>query len=167
MEHHLQHLLAYNAWANRRLLDAVAALTGEEWSRDLGSSFPSVQSTMAHLVGVEWIWLERWQGNSPSSTPEWMDSPSPERLRTVWEDVEARRSEMLQAEDFQRTVSYRLFSGLTGSQTIENTVLHLVNHSTYHRGQLATMLRQLGKQPPPTDFLVYVQQSKSTTHSSG
>jgi len=157
MKHDFQFLLSYNDWANRRVFDTVVSLTGEEWSRDLGSSYSSVQSTTAHLIGVEWIWLERWQGNSPSAPPEWMSDPSPEQLRTVWEDIEVRRSEMLKSVDFQRTVSYRLFNGSEGSQTLGNLVLHVVNHSTYHRGQLATMLRQLGKEPPPTDLLVYLQ----------
>jgi uncharacterized damage-inducible protein DinB len=160
MKHHLLLLLAYNVWANRRVLDAVTSLTSDEWTRDLGSSFPNVQSTTAHLIGVEWIWLERWQGRSPSSVPEWMNDPSSEQLQTVWEEIATRRSEMLNTDDFRRKVSYRLFNGTEGNNSLENLVLHVVNHSSYHRGQLATMLRQLGKQPPATDLLVYLQQNK-------
>jgi len=162
MEHDFHFLLSYNDWANRRVLDTVASLTGEEWSRDLGSSFSSVQSTTAHLIGVEWIWLERWQGNNRSSSPEWMNNPTPEQLRTVWEEVATRRLQVLNNDNFQRNVSYRLFNGSEGTHTLGSLVLHVVNHSTYHRGQLATMLRQLGKQPPLTDLLVYLQQSNKT-----
>ena len=159
MKQDFQFLLSYNDWAIRRVFDAVTSLSEEEWTRDLGSSFSSVESTTAHLVGVEWIWLERWQGSNPSAPPKWMNGPPPEQLRTVWEEVAARRLQVLNSDNFQRNVSYRLLNGSEGTQTLGILVLHVVNHSTYHRGQLATMLRQLGKQPPPTDLLVYLQQS--------
>ena len=63
-------LFAYDAWANGRVLDACAALTPEQFTRDLGSSFRSVRDTLAHIMGAQWIWLERFHGRSAQSLPE-------------------------------------------------------------------------------------------------
>ncbi len=60
-------MFQYNHWADRRMLDACAALTNEQFTRDLGSSFSSVRDTLAHLYGAEWIWNERFKGRSPSA----------------------------------------------------------------------------------------------------
>jgi len=62
-------LYDYNAWANHRSLDAASALSEEKFVQAMGSSFGSVRDTLAHLYGAEWIWLERFQGRSPSSLP--------------------------------------------------------------------------------------------------
>jgi len=60
-----KELLAYNTWANRQIVDAVARLEASRFSRNLGGSFPSVQATLTHRVWAEWLWLERWQDRSP------------------------------------------------------------------------------------------------------
>jgi uncharacterized damage-inducible protein DinB len=60
----LRELLAYNTWANRRVLDAVARLDADGLTRVLGGSYPSVQATLTHILWAEWLWLERWQGRS-------------------------------------------------------------------------------------------------------
>ena len=61
----LKELFAHNYWARDRQLQACAALSGEQFLRPLGNSFPSVRDTLAHLLAVEWLWLERWRGRSP------------------------------------------------------------------------------------------------------
>ena len=63
-------LYDYNAWANRREMEAASALTTEQFTKPLGSSFSSVRDTLAHIFGAEWVWLERFQGRSPSSLPD-------------------------------------------------------------------------------------------------
>src|SRR2546426_10055783 len=61
----------YNYWARDRQLEACATLTIEQFLRPLGNSFSSLRDTLAHLVGAEWIWLERWLGHTPRSMPAW------------------------------------------------------------------------------------------------
>ncbi len=61
----LRELIDYNYWARDRQLETCAALTPEQFLKPLGGSFPSVRDTLAHLIAVEWIWLERWRGRSP------------------------------------------------------------------------------------------------------
>ena len=65
----LRELFAYNYWARDRQLEACAALTQEQFQRPLGNSFSSLRDTLAHLVGAEWVWLERWRGRSPRALP--------------------------------------------------------------------------------------------------
>ena len=84
---HARTLFAYDAWANRRLLDACGTLTAEQFTKDLGSSFRSVRDTMAHIMGAEALWLERFQGRTASlaSGDQFSDLAS---LRARWEQVE-------------------------------------------------------------------------------
>ena len=152
-------LFAYNRWANERTLEPVSALTGEEYGRTLGGSFPSVKGTLAHIYAAEWIWLERWQGRSPRGLPAGDEVPTLEELRKKWRAVEDGQREFLRglSEDrMARAVSYVNVKGETWTYRLEEMLVHLVNHSTYHRGQVATMLRQLGKTPEPTDYLLFL-----------
>ena len=83
-------LFDYNAWANRRSLEAASALTAEKFVQPLGSSFGSVRDTLAHIWGAEWIWLERFQGRSPSSLPDATQFPDMASLRERWDELEMR-----------------------------------------------------------------------------
>ena len=131
----------------------------EAWSRDLGGSFPTLGATLAHLVSAEWIWVQRWMGTNPTQRPAWVDTPpSASRLRTELAAVEADRRVFLDGlsdEALQRPFAYTLLSGAEAAQPLRDVLLHVVNHSTYHRGQAAAMLRRLGQAPPATDYLVY------------
>ena len=58
----IRELNDYSRWANRRTLAATAQLDSDKFTRSMGNSFSSVRDTLAHILGAEWIWLERWQG---------------------------------------------------------------------------------------------------------
>src|ERR1700752_724604 len=73
-----------NAWANHRTIDAVAALTPEQFTKPTGSSFSSVRDTLAHICGAEWVWLERFQGRSPSAMPDASLFSDVRTLRETW-----------------------------------------------------------------------------------
>src|SRR3954466_4055395 len=83
-------LFDYNAWANRRSLTAAAALTPEQFTKPMGSSFPSVRDTLAHIHGAEWIWLERFQGRSPASLPDVTQFAEIASLGDRWGEFEPR-----------------------------------------------------------------------------
>lgn len=154
----LLDLLAFNDWATRLLLEAVAKLSPDEWTKDVGGSFGTIQGTVAHMIGAEWIWLERWEGTSPSSAPDWMRDPGAETLATRWEAVAEERSRWMASrsdEDVEGVISYRRLGGEPGSNRLDVLVRHVVNHSTYHRGQVAAFLRNLGRTPPSTDLVLW------------
>lgn len=66
-------LVDYHCWARERLLDAVALLNPEQFTRSINSSFPSVRATLVHLYGAECVWIARWHGESPSAFPDCSD----------------------------------------------------------------------------------------------
>lgn len=158
---YLRELYAFNRWANREMFAAVASLDAEQFQRPRGSSFSSVRDTMVHIVGGEWIWLERWLGRSPRGLPPVDDLPDLPSILARSHQVEDDRHRFLSQltpSDLEKTISYVNSRNETWAYPLWQQLAHVVNHSTYHRGQLATLLRQLGAKPPMTDFLLYYDQ---------
>ncbi len=154
----IRALYDYNAWANHRVLDACQALTPEQLTRDLGSSFRSVLDTLAHIMGAEWVWLERWHGRSPTALPAAHALDNFASVRARWAEVERDLMKFvagLSAADLDRVVEYHNTRGNRFAYPLRAMLQHLVNHGTYHRGQVATLLRQLGAHPRATDLLRY------------
>jgi uncharacterized damage-inducible protein DinB len=153
----VSELFDYNYWARDRQLQACAALTEDQFLRPLGSSFPSIRDNLAHLVAVEWLWLERWRGRSPRSLPPPEEFPTIAAVTERWHMVEREMRQYLAGlseEALAGPVSYVNFRGQTRTYTLWRMMLHLLNHQSYHRGQVATLLRQLGMEAPAVDFLV-------------
>lgn len=154
-------LFEYNAWANRRILEACDALSEDQFTRDLRSSFPSVRETLAHIAAAQWIWIERWHGRSPAAPPDWYKSANRaglgERLGALDSDLVEFASHLSPA-DLERVTEYRNMSGQASAQPLWQPLQHLANHGTYHRGQITTMLRQLGATPPHTDLIVFYRE---------
>jgi uncharacterized damage-inducible protein DinB len=150
-------LFAYNRWANARAFESASMLTPEELSRQVGGSFSSVLGTLTHLVGAEWAWLERWHGRSPKALPTGFSSL--EDLRGRLSEIEAGQKSFLATlppERFGERITYVNFAGQTWTYALGEMLVHLVNHGTYHRGQVATLVRQLGGKPISTDYLLYL-----------
>ncbi len=154
----IRDLYAYNKWANERLLTASAALSEEQLTRDLRSSFPSVLATLTHILQAEWVWLERWTGNSPTGFPDAGNLGDTAALRQKWEEIEGRRQEFfagLTDERLKEELRYRTIHGDEFRAPLWQLLRHVANHSTYHRGQVTTLLRQLGASPPSTDLVLF------------
>ena len=155
---HIRELYQYNRWANRRALSAAAKLDGEKFTRPMGNSFSSVRDTLAHIIGAEWIWLERWLGRFPKALLDADSFPSLRSLEDRWERVESDQKQFIQTltrERFDQDLAYINRVGERFSYALWQQMVHVVNHSTYHRGQITTLLRQLGAEPAVTDFLAY------------
>src|SRR2546430_3382215 len=90
-----RELLGYNAWANRLLFDAAAALSDEVYQRDLKSSFGGIHGTLAHIVWAEQLWLCRWLGRPNPAVPQGRDLTSLAAVRARWEEIEAERRGVL------------------------------------------------------------------------
>ncbi len=152
-------LFAYGRWATARTLDSAAALDAEEFARPIGGSFGSVQATLAHLYGADWVWLERWSGRSPGALPESQQVSSLGALREKWGQVQDGHRAFVEALTPARLaepLTYVNFAGQTWTYPLGEVLIHVANHGTYHRGQVATLLRQLGKTPASTDYLRYL-----------
>ena len=159
-------LYSYDRWANGRLLDAAADLTPEQFTRDLNGSFRSIRDTLLHILGGEGIWLEYWKRNpvSEEMVAQLLAQRSVElkpdlfanaaAVKAKWTEIEGRQIafvDSLGEEQLHQEIEFR------GSRLqIWHLMQHLVNHSTYHRGQVTLMMRQLGAEPVASDFHVFV-----------
>jgi uncharacterized damage-inducible protein DinB len=155
----LQTLLDYHYWARDRLLDALEALTPEQYNRDLGSSFKSIGDTVTHIYAAEHVWHLRWQGSSPDSFVPRDRVPDVAALRQAWADGERGVRALVDGlgdSGIQRVVEFTLMNGTPSAASMWQMVQHVVNHASYHRGQITTMLRQIGAPPPKAmDLIAY------------
>jgi uncharacterized damage-inducible protein DinB len=153
----LRDYLAYSAWASGRLVDAAAQLSLEQLTRDFGTADKSVLRTLVHVFGADRLWLQRMQGASPKSyltaadyelSVLQNDWPT---LHTRWLDWAAGLTDDAAAAEH----SYTDMSGKPWRQPVWQLVMHVVNHGTHHRGQVAGFIRAMGQTPPPLDFTAY------------
>jgi uncharacterized damage-inducible protein DinB len=169
-------LYEYDRWANSRVLRAASTVSAEQFTRDLGGSFRSVRDTLLHILGGEWIWLAYWK--EPPSSPALLSGliakrdglfnpnafPSADAVQLKWAEIEREQAEFVNRmtnEALGRTLPFR------GTQIkLMHLMQHLANHSTYHRGQIALMLRQLSAQPLATDFHVFLMEGRHEAASS-
>lgn len=157
----LRHLVEFNFWARDRIVDAVRQLDDEQYTRDLRNSFSSVRDTMVHLYSAEWVWLSRWDGTSPTSPIDPSTFPDLDSLMHAWREQEGRFRDYVTAvgDDTGRMIDYRLMNGTPGRSAFWQMLQHVVNHGSYHRGQITTMLRQLGAAAPKsTDLINYYRE---------
>jgi uncharacterized damage-inducible protein DinB len=156
---YLQRLIDFHYWARDRMLAAVATLTVKQYVRPVGNSFPSVRDTVNHLYRAEWVWFSRWQGASPTAFPPEDQLPDLETVAAEWQALEHQLRGYVGAlaeTDVSRVFEYRLINGTPGRSPFWEMVVHLVNHSTYHRGQVTTLLRQHGaRAPESTDMITF------------
>ncbi len=153
-------LYDYNRWATGRLFDAVAGLPPGAADREIGLqfSFPTLKDMLAHILGAEARWLARWKGHSPAAILSGKDFPDLAALRSRWDGVEAELSAFLgglSEAGLARDVRYTNTEGRSFTLPLWPLMQHVVNHSTHHRSELATMLTMLGSPPPPTDLVIY------------
>jgi uncharacterized damage-inducible protein DinB len=154
----LLELLEYNRWATNLTVNAVKALTPEQFTQDLGSSFPSVRDTLVHVFTADGAWLGRLEGQTPprANAADFADLAS---LLEVWEPVLTRWPTVVESlGDPGRLIEYKSFAGDPFTNPLGQIVRHIVNHGTYHRGQVATMLRQLGAQAVSSDLISFYRE---------
>jgi uncharacterized damage-inducible protein DinB len=150
----------YNGWANSRLLEQAEGLTEEQQSREITSSFPGIYKTFLHLWNAERAWLRRMEGQEQMSISEDPFGGSFLELSRGLKQADQSWIQWAEAQEgdayFLTTITYRNSKGLESTQQRRVVMMQVFNHSSYHRGQVTTMLRQLGLEKiPATDFLVW------------
>ena len=154
-------LFEYSLWADTRVLEACESLTPEQWDQSLGHSWGSVHGLLAHILAVEILWFARWQGESPTSLRSTEDFPTLADVRRAWLEVKAEMRDFIQYCDearLQHNLSYMTTKGVPYSEPLWQLMLHLFNHGTHHRGELAAMLTLLGVPHPEDDLLFYLRE---------
>ena len=146
MKQYFLKLYQYNAWANKRVLDClVRQQVADE----------KIISVMGHVIAAQFLWLHRIQGLPPAEVKLW-DEYKLEQLVSMSADITQRWVQFVtDTDDFNRDLSYNNYVGDPYITNVEMIMIHLVNHSSYHRAQVAMLLRQKGYEPINTDFITY------------
>jgi uncharacterized damage-inducible protein DinB len=155
-------LFGYNEWANLRVLDLADRLTFDQRRAAAQVSHGSLDGTLVHILGAEWIWRNRCQARvSPSSMPSLAEFPDAASLRDRWlGEMHATREyvDLLTDEDLNATIAYTDTKGHALANPLWQILLHVVNHGTQFRAEGAVLLSQHGASPGDLDFIVYLRQ---------
>ena len=151
----LGDLVRYSAWASARLLDFAAALPEAEVARPIPNSHGGILRTFQHIYYADRVWLARLEQITPTPWEDPAPGPSLADLDRVWWPLLDRMAACAESGDINSEIFIRWQKG--GENVLEKhkVLLHAVNHATYHRGQIAAMLRQGGHVPPTTDLVVF------------
>jgi uncharacterized damage-inducible protein DinB len=162
MKNILETYTSYNLWANTKLLDVVKGLDISLLDKEIKSSFSSLRKTAHHIWFAEEIWHIRLHGNSPASLPE-PDNDFPAFVKQLL----ARSQgfiDLVKARDenyFTQSCSYKAVNRDSYTNPHWEMIMHCMNHSTYHRGQIVTILREVGETTiPSTDLIAYLREIK-------
>ena len=154
----VRDLLLYMLWADRLMLKAVREVSAEDLTRDAGISFGSLLGTMAHMLGSQQLWFARFSGHPLDHRPGLQDFPNLPSWIHGWEETAAGIEAFLAGVTDEQLAAALTWTGSNGevyTRPLWQPVLHMVNHNTYHRGQVVSLLRQMGYTPPTTDLIYY------------
>lgn len=146
MKEYFIKLYQYNAWANSRVLGALAQ---QKVTDD------KILTLMSHVMAAQLLWLHRILG-LPAPDVELWKKYSLERLQELSEEGSSRWLQFIEGHDnFNRQLRYHNYVGHSYENNIELIMIHTVNHATYHRGQVALLMRERGYEPVNTDLITY------------
>lgn len=164
MKELLKQYATYNIWATRRILDIIMAMPEEKQMTELASSFTSLFKTVLHMLDAENIWWQRMKMNERINIPSENFNGTMKEVADgllqqskLWEEWVSNASDLSLDHVFQYYNTKKEHFKMPVYQMLQ----HVFNHSTYHRGQLVNMLRQLGAEKiPQTDFSLWTRSKK-------
>lgn len=159
---HPEQMYNYNAWANQTILNRIKELPSSVLSQEVNSSFPTIAHALSHIYAVDKMWYLVLTG---TGMPEALQACMPlngeihgsiDEYMQMFADLSAQYSEWLQGHtNLEQTVLLdNPFAGVRET-SLSEMVFHLVNHGTYHRGNVSTMLRQLGHASVMNDYSLF------------
>lgn len=161
IQDHLTQLCSYNVWANERIIEMIKKSENDIYDLPMENSFPSIRKTIFHIWDAQVIWLCRLQGNSPT---DWPSKYGKEHLNGFEKDfLDQSKNFFLHVQRastdfFNLECTYQNMRGEVCKNDHASIILHCMNHSTYHRGQIITMLRSLGIiDLQSTDYITYLR----------
>jgi uncharacterized damage-inducible protein DinB len=160
IQQHLSQYAAYNLWANQLMINWLLSKDSVLLETEVKSSFPTINKTLSHIWVAEHVWMCRVEGIKWENLASRHDGQNTQQIS---EDIVLSSTyyidkiHKMNESDFDKTIDYKLLSGDTGQSSIFDIIHHVMNHSTYHRGQLVTMGRGLGiSDPPKTDYMAFI-----------
>lgn len=151
----------YNAWANIRILDTATRLTPQQYRANFDVNFGTIHHILVHTIAVQWLWLSRWQGISPTAIPPANQFADLAELRGYQGQVEQDTQTFLAdltEERLSEPLSYTNIKGQHWVYLLWKLMLHQCNHATQHRSEVAYITSQLGISPGPMDFTTFLDQ---------
>ncbi len=150
-------LIRFNAWANKKISDQVASIPADVVVKEFGGSFPSMRALVLHLLQADWRWFNRWNGIPIADVPEQWQKWNVGTLITEWMQVELKMVNRVieLAHNESLPIKFTTAKGVKYETAFTDTVTHVVNHGTYHRGQIVNMIRMAGFTPVSTDYFLY------------
>ncbi|AIY04741.1 hypothetical protein Plano_0776 [Planococcus sp. PAMC 21323] len=155
-------LFSYHKWASQACLEHVQTLGEEYYIKEGANSFSSIQETTEHVLGVEKLWLLRMSGVA-NPTFEHFDVETNEKAKQAFMFLHANMDEFfasLTESEWQETLHYKNMRGDAFSTTREEMLFTIVNHASYHRGQVTSLLRQFGKEGIALDYIYYQKENR-------
>jgi uncharacterized damage-inducible protein DinB len=156
-----RELLLYMLWADRLTLGALRGVQPDHLTRAAGVSFGSLLGTLVHTLSSQRRWLARFSGLAEDPPLRTADFPDLLTWIQAWEEsasgVEAFLASLTD-EQLELPLNWTASSGEAATAPLWQAVLHLVNHATYHRGQVVSLLRQMGYPPPSTDLIAFFRE---------
>ena len=156
---YFSELADYNIWANNIAIEWLNQINNEQWKQVIISSFSSIEQTAIHIAGAEKIWIDRWTNvqNPVFLTAEFKGTKN--ELIEIWGKSSADLKSFIEnfpEENYNQKLTFKRLSGEEYQMEFAQTFSHIINHSTFHRGQLVTMLRQAGfTKVSSTDLITY------------
>jgi uncharacterized damage-inducible protein DinB len=164
MSYPIHKHLTFNVWANTKVSEILSEVTDEIYFEENKSSFPSIAKTVLHIWGAQNIWLKRMQGESLTAWPHQADQDSKVGQLNGLVQSSQNILDFIKSKDeafLSSLYSYTNMKGEPFRDSVEGTLFHVVNHSTYHRGQIITMLREAGvTKVVGTDLIHYLRSHK-------
>jgi uncharacterized damage-inducible protein DinB len=150
-------LVQYNTWANRRLVEQAIQFSNDQFTKELGGSFPSLRLTFLHLLETDWLWMHRWKGIPLVEIPKDWSTTNARSITAIWTPIQDQMEETAQALPTtpNKELVFTTRKGDTYRMPFSDLVMHVTNHGTYHRGQIVNMIRQLGAKPVSTDYFIF------------
>jgi uncharacterized damage-inducible protein DinB len=162
MKHIISDMLAYNCWANERICSLIK---DELADAEVKSSFSSIRKTLYHVWDAQYIWELRLKGQSLKEGISKSFTGSLDEAKKLFLDQSAKLKDLFQEGDEDRIIDYRNIAGQSFSSSIGEILLHVCNHSTFHRGQIVSMLRILGEtELKATDLIAFYRERSSANN---
>lgn len=152
-------LLDYTRWANQRVIAGLRQLPAGQLTAPIREGWLSPLEVLRHMVAAERVWLSRWLGHSPDRLPTRDDLPGLEDVIAAGESLRAETLAFIRSDDnFDRIVTYRTTAGVEHRAPLWQLILHLINHHTEHRSQVALVLAMHGIDVGNLDLIAYLRE---------
>ncbi|MCG3193915.1 MAG: hypothetical protein DIJKHBIC_03169 [Thermoanaerobaculia bacterium] len=158
MKDEIISLYAYNRWANERVLNALRPLSEDDYTKEMGGGWPSLRATLVHLAGASEAWAVRFSRQDATRLPTVAELPTFASAEALLRDSQDRLEAAVARftpEELSAPFTWKNLKLEEKSAPLWVVVRHVVNHGSYHRGQISSMLRRLGGQPLQTDMVLW------------